>query len=60
MKAHPGTEFRAGKSGDITDPDLPMDKYSGRISYDGENAGGGSALFLRSVKRGQRMGGDLF
>ncbi len=46
--------FRAGESDGFTGPDLPMEGYSGRTFYDGENAGGGPAIFLRIVKRGGR------
>jgi hypothetical protein len=60
MEAYTVMKFWTGESGDISGPDLPMDKYSGRISYNEENKGRESGLiFLRNVKRG--AGGiDLF
>lgn len=39
-----GTEFQEVGSDDITGPDLPMNGYSGRTFYYGENAGEGAFL----------------
>ena len=39
MGTYMSTDFRTGRSDGITGPDLPMDRYSRRRSYDGENAG---------------------
>jgi len=52
MVAYMNTEFRAWRSGDIMGPDLPMGVYSGRIFYDGENPGGGPALFFAEREAG--------
>jgi len=52
--AYLSMEFWAGESGDIAGPDLPMDGHTGRIFYDGENAGGDPALFFAEREAGGR------
>jgi hypothetical protein len=44
IEQYKGTNFVVDQSGGFTGPDAPVNGYSDRISYDGENTGEGAAV----------------